>query len=257
MTTALTNKTIWITGATSGMGRGLAIRLAKMGNFVIASSRRVEELSLLEQEYPSAIKGLPFDVADKQQLTKVKNELAAITDQLDMVIMSAGVADYEDDLSFHAELYEKVFSVNFFGAVNTMSLAMPLLKRAEGRAHIVGVSSLSVVAGLPRAQAYGASKAAFEYFLDSLRSDLPPKKYDVTIIRPGFVTTPMTAKNDFAMPFEIPADEAVDAMIAGMNKRARRFSFPWQLSGVLRLISWMPSIWYSYLAPKVSRHKKV
>lgn len=251
----ITQRTIWLTGASSGIGHALAIRLADMGNFVIVSARRKAVLESMEVARPNLIKALPMDVSDSLSLQRNREYLNEVTDQLDMVIMAAGIAEYEDDLSFDPSLYERVFDVNFHGIVNTLSLALPLLKKSEAKAHIVGISSLSVVVGLPRAEAYGASKAAMEYLLNALRTDLPPKHYDVTVVRPGFVSTPMTAQNDFPMPFELPVEQAVAAIVKGIARRKRQVSFPWQLNLLLKFASWFPSLWYKVLAPKMSRSK--
>ncbi|MBX2807188.1 MAG: SDR family NAD(P)-dependent oxidoreductase [Cellvibrionaceae bacterium] len=248
-------KTIWLTGASSGIGEALALRLAQMGNYVIVSARRIEPLQALVARYPKCIYALPMDVSESSDLDAFKQQLQAATDCLDMVIMAAGVVEYENDLSFDGALYKRVLDTNFIGAVNTLSVALPLLMKSQQRAHIVGVSSLSVVLGFTRAEAYGASKAALEYFLNALRVDLSPRKFDVTIVRPGFVTTPMTAQNDFPMPFTLSVEEAVDAIIAGVARRKRQFSFPGRLTVLLKLLSWFPGLWYRILGPRMSRNR--
>ncbi|MBX2807074.1 MAG: SDR family NAD(P)-dependent oxidoreductase [Cellvibrionaceae bacterium] len=253
MTTTLKDKTIWLTGASSGIGEALALRLAAMGNYVIVSARRRDALHTLAAHHPRRIHPLPFDVSDASALPTVKQQLASVTDSLDMVIMAAGVAEYEDDLSFDASLYSRVLDTNFLGAVNTLALALPLLRQSQQRAHIVGISSLSVVLGFTRAEAYGASKAALEYLLNALRVDLSPRKFDVTIVRPGFVATPMTAQNDFPMPFTLSPEQAVDAIINGIVKRKRQCSFPRRLALLLKILSWFPNLWYR-LSPKTSRN---
>lgn len=251
----LTAKTIWLTGASSGIGNALAIRLAEMGNFVIVSARRKELLQELALRFPKQIHVLPMDVSDTQQRATIINQLKVITDSIDTLIMAAGVAEYEDDLTFNSDIYQRSFDVNFMGVVNAVAIALPFLKCAQQKAHIVGISSLSVVVGMPRAEAYGASKAAMEYFLNALRVDLSPRKFDVTIVRPGFVTTPMTAQNDFPMPFEMPPNEACERIIKGLADRPRLLSFPYRLTGVLHVMSFLSGVWYKYLGPKMSRNR--
>jgi len=165
------------------------------------------------------------------------------------------VVEYEDDLSFNIERYQSVFDVNFFGLVNSVAIAMPLLKKSEHKPYIVGVTSLTVLTGFPRAEIYGASKAAADYFLKALRMDLSPERFDLSIVRPGFVKTPMTSVNDFPMPFIMSADDAADRIIDGMIKRKLFINFPRRFSFILKLLSSIPSIWYNVLGPKMNRHQ--
>lgn len=253
-TPSITGKTIWLTGASSGIGKSLAKRLASMGNFVIVSSRRKAELDKLVDEYPEKMHALPLDVSNNDAVNSTQRALQEVCDHLDMVIIAAGTAEYEDNLAFDIAMYQRVYDANFFGAVNTVSIALPLLQKAQQKAHIVGISSLSVVVPFPRAEAYGSSKAALEYFLNTLRTELSDRKFDVTVVRPGFVTTPLTAKNDFPMPFEMPVEDAVDCIIEGVAKKKRQFSFPWTLTSILTLFSWIPWVWYKFITPKMKRN---
>jgi short-subunit dehydrogenase len=134
---------------------------------------------------------------------------------------------------------------------------LPLLKRQAGaspgeRPHIIGVGSMSSYLGFPRAEAYGASKAAMAYFLDALRTDLVGK-VDVTVVYPGFVSTPMTDRNDFPMPFLISAEEAASIIIRKASRRPCSIVFPLRLHWLLRVLSWFPGLWYSFISPRLSR----
>lgn len=249
----ISNKTIWITGASSGIGRALARTLARSGNRVIVSARREDPLNDLQTECPANILPLVFDVSDHSALAETRRHLSKMTQHLDMVILCAGTCRYDDNLQLDPHLYRQVFDVNFFGAVNTLHVAMPLLKSAERRSQIVGIGSLSSVVGFTRAEAYGASKAALGYFLDALRVDLSHHNIDITHVRPGFVATEMTAANDFDMPFIMQADEACRRIITGVAKRRRVVDFPKRLSWPLKLGAFLPSIWYAWLAPKMTR----
>lgn len=253
--TAITGKTIWITGAGTGIGKELSLKLAQADNFVIVSGRRIEPLQALVDQYPENIRALPVDVSDDQARSSVSAAIREITDFLDIVVMGAGAVAYEDKLDFNADDYQRVFGANYFGLVNTLAVAMPLLARSQKKAYIVGLSSLSMMIGFPRAEAYGASKAAADYFLHSLSIDLPKRKYDVSIVRPGFVSTPLTAKNDFPMPFLMSADEAACRILKGMEKRKRLIVFPKRLGFLLKVLSWFPALWYGCIGPKTSRTK--
>ncbi len=249
----ISDKTIWLIGASSGIGRSLAIKLADMGNFVIVSARSKDKLDDLAALNPEHIAALPADISDDKSVPHIKQSLKATTDTLDIVIFAAGVVEYEDDLSFDVDMYRKVFDVNVFGMINSLAIAKPLLTSAQQRAYIVGISSQSMLIGFPRAEAYGSSKAAADYFLHSLITDIPHRKFDVSIVRPGFVETPMTSVNDFPMPFLMSADQAADRIIHGMVKRKRVIEFPRRLSWMIRLLSCFPSLWYKCIGPKTSR----
>jgi len=112
----ITGKTIWLTGATSGIGQCLAKRLAAMGNYVIISGRREIELKKLVDEHSEKMHALPMDVSDSQSTASVRQQLEDISDSLDMLIMAAGTAEYENDLEFDITMYRRVFDANFMGA---------------------------------------------------------------------------------------------------------------------------------------------
>jgi len=246
---------IWVTGASSGIGKALSMKLAEQGNFVIISARKLPPLIAMVEQFPNNMAALAVDVSDATSLSVVSQQLSEITDVVDVVIMSAGTVIYEDNLDFDHASYQHVFGVNFFGMLNTIAVVKPFLERAQQKAYIVGVSSLSMMIGFSRAEAYGASKAAADYFLHALSIDLPKRKYDVSIVRPGFVDTPMTSVNDFPMPFLMTPDEAADRIISGMERRRRVIAFPRRLSILLRVMSWFPSFWYRYIGPRTSRNQ--
>lgn len=247
------NKTVWITGASSGIGRCLALKLAGMGACVIVSARSKEALEELAKLFPQKISVLPVDVTNASQIDAVQSQLANIVESIDIAIFAAGVVEYEDELAFDEKIYKKVFDVNFFGLVNSVAMAMPLLKKSVHKPYIVGVTSLTVVVGFPRAEIYGSAKAAADYFLKSLRMDLPQEEFDISIVRPGFVKTPMTEVNDFPMPFIMSAEDAAKRIIKGMNKRQLFINFPRRFYWILHILSDFPIIWYRWLAPKLRR----
>jgi short-subunit dehydrogenase len=248
-------KTVWITGASSGIGRCLATKLAERGATVVISARREEVLNDIASHDPQRLLPLAVDVTDHESIADVQNKLAQRVEALDFIIMAAGTVEYEDDLDFDPKRYQRVFDVNFFGLVNSLAIAMPLLRNSENKPHIIGVTSLVMLLGFPRAEAYGASKAAADYFLKSLRSDLPPEQFYISIARPGFVKTPMTSVNDFPMPFLMTADQAAERIIKGINKRKMFINFPSRFSAILKLLSLAPWLWYCYLTPKMTRYR--
>ena len=255
----INNKKIWITGASSGIGSELAVQLAEAGNTVVVSARGVEKLEAIAQMSSSmsgSIVPLAYDVTQDEETDNIRAKLTAITGGLDMVIICAGRCEYVDDAELEIDLFRRVYDVNVFGAVNSARVAIPLLEKAglasEDKPQIVAIASLSAVTGLPRAEAYGSSKAAMIYLFNTLRLDLE-KRIDVTVVNPGFVATEMTKQNDFPMPFMMQPPEAARRIIKGVAKRRLTVNFPLRLWLSLKLPSLIPSLWYRWLGPKLVR----
>jgi len=256
------NKKIWITGASSGIGSELALQLADAGNLVVASARGIEKLAVLEQKASSMsgkIVPLTYDVTQDDETDNIRSQLEGIAGSLDIVIICAGRCEYIDDAKLETDLFRRVYDVNVFGAVNSTCVAMPLLEKAgmnnsaaTDKPQIVAIASLSAVTGLPRAEAYGSSKAAMIYLFNSLRLDLE-KRVDVTVVNPGFVATEMTKQNDFPMPFMMQPPEAARCIIKGISRRRLTVNFPIRLWLSLKLPSLIPSVWYRWIGPRLVR----
>ncbi|WP_052480845.1 SDR family NAD(P)-dependent oxidoreductase [Gilvimarinus agarilyticus] len=234
----------WVTGASSGLGRALALQLAGQGHWVIASARNHQALTQLATEYSGSgrILCLPLDVTQSEEVAAAAHLIKSKLGRLDRLIANAGSCEYFDFPHPDWRAIERVFAVNFNGAVNCIEAALPLLRQSPTRGHIVGVVSQVVNAPFTRAEAYGASKAALSYFLDSLRLDLA-NELDVTALYPGFVDTPLTAKNDFSMPFLMDADQAATRMCRAIERRAIALSFPRRLTALLWLARLLPGLW--------------
>lgn len=246
-------KICWVTGAGSGIGKAMAARLAAQGHRVYISGRDAAKL----EDAASSIKGeiipLPCDVSDDKAMAGLLFDMGI--PYLDLVILNAGTCEYIDMPLLDVSKCRRVFDTNYFGVVNSCIAALPLLKRAE-RPQIVGIGSLSSLLGLPRAEAYGASKAAMSYFLDSLRTDLD-RQIDVTVVYPGFIRTPMTDRNDFPMPFLMAPEDAADIILSRMEKRPLRIVFPGRLYWLLRLMNLFSGLWYQWIGPRMSRKAEV
>ena len=243
-------KVIWVTGASSGLGRSMALQLAASGNGVIASARNEAELNKLAADNANIVP-LVCDITDENAMDAVRAQLTEISPRLDQVILNAGNCEYLDFPEPDWSAVRRVMEVNFFGTVNCVKIALPLLRNSSSdRAHVVAVASQVTAAPFPRAEAYGASKAAMRYFFDSLRIDLASEDIDVTVVNPGFVDTPLTRKNDFPMPFLMPVDEAATRIIKNIAARPRTYSFPLRLSALLLLSKLMPGLWQKMVAPK-------
>lgn len=245
-------KHIWITGAGSGIGRSLALTYAGQGHTVIISGRTADKLEQVAAEattLPGRIVPLVFDITDTQDVDAMSTRLAVCVAHLDLVILNAGACEYIKKGFLDPALFRRVFDANLFGMINSINAALPLLRQAPQRPHLAGVCSLAAFIGFPRAEAYGASKAAARYLLHSVRTDYG-NIMDVTVINPGFVTTPMTAANDFPMPFEMTADAAAQRISRALHKRPLEFNFPRRLTATLRLAQLFKGLWYKRMSRK-------
>ncbi|APE31109.1 short-chain dehydrogenase [Halomonas aestuarii] len=242
MTNASDRQRIWLTGATSGIGRALAERLLEQGHRVALSARSESALGELAAGHDNALL-LPLDVADRQAVRQAGERLGEAFGGLDLAILNAGTCEYLDVRDFDVDLVERVFAPNFFGAVYCIDAALPLLRRARaegGHPLLAATSSAAAYLPLPRAEAYGASKAALSHFLESLRLDLTSEGIGVSLIHPGFVKTPLTDLNDFPMPMRVTVDEAAETILGGLERRRLDIHFPRRFTLLVRLMGILP-----------------
>ncbi len=240
-------KTILITGATSGIGKALATLCASRGYHVIACGRNEKVLKDLEKI--QNVKTLKFDVTDIQQSQSILGNVKP-----DIAVLNAGVCEYVDVENFEAEMFQRVFSANFFGIVNSISGLLPNMRSGS---QIVVVDSLARLLPFTRSQAYGASKAAVHYLTKSLEVDLAKKNIRVQSVSPGFVETPLTDKNDFEMPTKITVEEAVEDMLDGIESSKSSIYFPMGFSLLLRFLSILPSKIKVALSKKIKNKAEV
>jgi short-subunit dehydrogenase len=237
------SKVIWVTGASSGLGRSLVLSLANQGHQVIASAR--DEKALLDlQELNPNIFAMPCDMVDESSLASVQSKIAEQFSVIDQIILNAGTCEYLNFPKPDWSAIRRVMEVNYFGTINCLKVALPLLRSSHAsRPHIVAIASQVTNAPFPRSEAYGASKAALQYFFDSLRIDLNDENIDITVVNPGFVDTPLTRKNNFDMPFLMDVDQAAKRIIKNIASRPRVYSFPKRLQGLLLISKLLPSVW--------------
>jgi short-subunit dehydrogenase len=239
-----TNKVVMITGASSGIGRGLAVEIAGRGANVGLVARRAEVIDEVVREIEAAggkAMALPTDVQSEDSIRAAAEQLRASLGAIDVLIANAGIGPTRDAADFSAEEVSDVINVNVIGASNSVAAVIPEMV-ARGSGQLVAISSLAAYRGLPRSAAYCASKAAVSAFFESLRLDLEPRGIDVTIIHPGFIKTPLTAGRESQMPFLMELDDAVGKMVRAIEKRRKSYSFPWQLATIVRAGMLMP-IW--------------
>ena len=237
-------KTVLITGASSGIGAGLARSYADDGYHVIACGRDPARLEALHQHSPNVTVRL-FDMTDRDACRQALTGCYA-----DVVILCAGTCEYLNHGDVDAALVERVMNTNYLGPVNCLAALQPQL--AAGN-RVVLVSSMAHWLHFPRAEAYGASKAALTWFAETLRLDWEPKGIGVTVVSPGFVDTPLTQKNDFAMPGRVSVDDAVKAIRSGLAKEKNHIAFPGSFGLILRLLSALPAFLQNALLRRMVR----
>jgi len=236
--------TVLITGASSGIGAGLAKSWANDGWQVIACGRDAAKLQELQTLSPN-ITPLLFDMTDREACHQALAQCHA-----DLFILCAGSCEYLEQGVIDAALVERVMAVNFQGPVNCLAALQTQLIPGN---RIVLVSSMAHWLPFPRAEAYGASKAALSWFASSLRLDWEPKGIAITVVSPGFVDTPLTRKNDFPMPGLVTVEQAVKAIRQGIAKRKTDIAFPTTLGLTLRLLSGLPAVIQRIILRKMVR----
>ena len=243
-----------ITGASSGIGHELARELAKRGYALALLARRTELLEQLARELPHAV-AIPCDVTDaasvKEAVRRAETELGG---PFDLVIANAGVSLPMHATKFNVADAETIFRVNVFGMLYLYDAVIPsMVERRAGR--FVGVASLAGLRGVPAAGPYSASKSAMQSFLEAARVELAPYGVGVTIVNPGFVTTPMTAKNRFKMPFLMTADRAARIIANGLDRGKRVIEFPLRMSLLIRTVRALPDALYDRVMAPVGRRR--
>lgn len=251
----LENRKIWITGASFGIGLELSKALLEKNNSLILTARSEDALKALQTNYPGKVSIVCCDLSLQESAEKLKTVLAGKTDYLDTVILNAGICEYVDLNNLDMNLVDRVTQTNYLGFVRSLYAAMPLLSKSENCPHVAGISSASAYLGLPRAEAYGASKAAMRHFLQSLRLDVFSRGIDVSIVYPGFVDTRLTRANDFEMPFQLTTQQAVSRIIGGLEKRKKEIAFPKRLIWPIRMMSMLPAPLYTRIGQKMVRQQ--
>lgn len=242
-----------ITGASSGIGAALALRYAREGATLGLIARRKPELEQLAVQFPTRAEIYPLDVRDAAALAAAARDFISRHGVPDIVIANAGVSvgtltDFAED----TRVFRDVFDINVIGVVNTLQPFLASMRAAE-RGSLVGIASVAGYRGLPGGAAYSASKAAVIAYLESLRVELRASGIKVTTICPGYIETPMTAKNPYPMPFLMSADRAAEKMIAIIARRKPFAVIPWQMAMVARCLHMMPNWLYDRLFARAPR----
>ncbi|MGB7923024.1 MAG: SDR family NAD(P)-dependent oxidoreductase [Pyrinomonadaceae bacterium] len=243
-------KVVFITGASSGIGHALAVELGRRGASLGLLARRAEALRQIVADVEGAggkALALPADVKDAEAVRAAAGQLRERFGRIDVLIANAGIGATTDAAKLSAGEVADVVGVNVLGAANSVTAVVPEMV-AQGSGQLVAISSLAGYRGLPKSASYCASKAAVSALFESLRLDLRGTGVDVTIIHPGFIKTPLTAGRHAQMPFLMELDDATRKIIRAIESRRTSYAFPWQLASIVRFALLLPNSVYDRIA---------
>ena len=246
------NKTVLLTGASSGIGYSLAKLLPKENCSIALLSRRENILNNLANELKISgvqVKAYKCDVGKIEEVRNTLDQVKKDFGKIDIAILNAGASSRADVRKFSSSTAKEIFEANTFGIINCIEQLLPdFINRKEGM--IVGVSSLAESRGFSKSGFYNASKAAATLLLESLRVELKTHNIKVVIVKPGFVKTPMTDKNEFQMPFLLNVDKAAKIILNGIKKEKGIIQFPLPIVIGSKIIKYVPDWLFDFLMSK-------
>lgn len=232
----------WITGASSGIGRALALKLAGGGWRVAASARSADALAELEADGtvpPGSVRSFPLDVTDRQATEETVRSIEDSFGPIALCVLNAGIYLPMDGVNPTTEIFDRTFAVNLGGTTNCLVPVIDAMKR-QGRGQVALVSSVAGYGGLPTSAAYGASKAGLINLAESLKFDLDRVGIRIMVVNPGFVDTPATADNPFPMPALMAVDAAAQRIVDGLERPGFEITFPRRFTYGLKLVNLLP-----------------
>ena len=245
-------KVIWITGASSGIGKALAIKFAQEGWIVAASARRSDLLNELQKDYHS-IYPFPLDVTNIEQCKSVFNNIREQFKDIEICVFGTGMHDPKSEKKFNLEKIRQIMEVNYFGTMNCINAVQEYFAHQQ-KGQLSIVSSVAGYRGLPAAGAYCASKSALSSFVESFYFEMRANKVRVSLICPGFIKTPMTDQNDFPMPMikspEFAANEIYNGLI---NSNSFEIHFPKAFTFMMKILQLLPHRLYFWLTEKMMK----
>ena len=242
-------KKIWITGASSGIGKALAIKFSKEGWQVAASARRENLLKDLNNQNPN-IHPFPLDIKNETETKNIFQNILEKFETVDIVVFCTGIHDPDAEKQLSSEKIREIMETNFFGTVNCI-MAVNAYFRERKNGHISIVSSVAGYRGLPAASGYCASKAALISLAESLFFDFKRYNVRISLVSPGFVKTPLTDKNKFPMPMIKSPEYAAEKMFIGLTKKNTfEIHFPKTFTIIVKLLKIMPNWLFFFLVGK-------
>ena len=242
-------KIIWITGASSGIGKALAIKFAEKGWTVAASARRENLLEDLNKFNPN-IYSFPLDVTEIENCKLIANKIIEKFGGIDICVFGTGMHDPKSEKRFNLNKIREIMEVNYFGTMNSInSIYEYFSEKKNGQISII--SSVAGYRGLPAAGAYCASKAALTSYAESLNFDMQMKNVKVSLISPGFIKTPMTDQNDFPMPMIKSPEFAAEQMFKGLTRsKSFEIHFPKTFTSLMKVLRVIPNGLYFKIVEK-------
>jgi NAD(P)-dependent dehydrogenase (short-subunit alcohol dehydrogenase family) len=237
-----TDRTAWLIGASTGIGRATAARLHSLGARVIVSARSAAALETFAQAHPGS-EAIALDATDREALHAAAAGIVARHDRIDLAVYCAGTYAPMRATEFNLEVALQHQQVNYVGALYLLDAVLPHLlaqARAGEGGHLSLVSSVAGYRGLPQSLAYGPTKAALIHLAQTLYLDLHPLGLGVSVVNPGFVQTPLTAQNEFHMPALITPEQAADEMLRGWRRGEFEIHFPKRFTRVLKALGLLP-----------------
>ena len=242
-------KKIWITGASSGIGKSVAEKFANEGWKVAVSARRKELLDELAKN-PNIV-SFPLDVTNRNQINEVLKNILDNFGELDICLFSSGTYEPKDEQNIDPDKIKNVINVNFLGVIDCVKSVERYFKDKKS-GHISIVSSIAGYRGLPNSSGYGPSKAALTNFSESIYFDFKKFGVRVSVVSPGFIKTPLTDKNEFPMPFLKTPEYAAEKIFNGLVKSsAFEIHFPKGLTLTLKFLRILPYRLYLFLVDKL------
>jgi NAD(P)-dependent dehydrogenase (short-subunit alcohol dehydrogenase family) len=229
----------WVTGAGTGIGRGIAKRLAEDGWRVAISARTARDLDSLVMEAPDRIAAFQLDVTDAKAADATGRAIEASFGPVDLAILNAGSYFPTTAEKFSVENFHRTVDLNLMGTVNCMGPIVPSMV-ARRRGHIAIMGSQTAFLGMPTAASYGATKAALNSMAEAFKPDFDRYGVTITIINPGFVKTPLTARNTFPMPFLMDLDDALDVIMRGLDQKKFAINFPRRMTLSTKTLAALP-----------------
>lgn len=243
------NKHIWITGSTSGIGLALSNELLSRGAKLILSGRNESMLREIGKKHTDRVLKLPFDVRDFEAYKKASQWIEEKWGYLDIVILNAGIVHYRNKDEFNHLVFENLIQSNFYSIVYGIEVSLPLLKKSS-KPHIVAMSSQISFLGLPRIEAYSASKAAIRSMMEGLTASFY-NQILVTTIYPGLIDTPLINGRKHRKPFLKSPEEAAKIIVNGIAKEKTQIRFPWQVSFLMWVARLLPHRWLMAITSKL------
>ncbi|KQU50984.1 oxidoreductase [Bosea sp. Leaf344] len=244
----------WITGASSGIGEAVALELARRGWTVAITARRLEQLEDLARRaegLPGRLVAHAGDVTDSASMEHVVDTIEHVHGPIALAFFNAGIAPYVRAGALDIAAFEQAFAVNTLGVARGLAAVLERMK-ARGRGQIAVNASTAGYGGLPKAAAYGASKAAAIHLCEALKFDCDRLGIKLQLVNPGFIDTPLTRKNDFPMPFLMTMEEAARRTVDGFAGGGFEIVFPRRLAWIIKTVNLLPYPLYFWLVAKAT-----